>query len=39
MRFFIATAFALSYDSPRDCAVKGVLNDLNGVVLKWYLPL
>jgi len=42
---FIATAkiaihlfIALSYGSPHAFAGKSVLNDLNGVLPKWYLP-
>ena len=38
IHFFITTTFALSYDSPHDFAGKGVLNDLNGVLPKCYLP-
>jgi len=38
IHFFITATFALSYDSPHDLAGKGVLNDLNGVLPKCYLP-
>ena len=34
IHFFIAAAFAMSYDSAHDFAGKGVLNDLNGVLPK-----